>query len=163
MRTGNGAASEGHTVVPPLRYSKSQPRVYDEHSSITMGDFRCWIRYVPTDGQASESPYALDVITFHHYWPAESLERLIASHKVYGRPLICTEWMVHSCGSPVSTNRPVFAREKSVVSIGGWWLEDQYHLPVAGSAGDLDLRDSVYRGRARALAPRSVPGRWHAV
>ena len=55
---------------------------------------------------------ASDVITFHHYWPAESLDRQIAALKVHGRPLICTEWMARSCGSLISTNLPVFAREK---------------------------------------------------
>ena len=54
---------------------------------------------------------ASDVITFHHYWEPEKLEREIARLKAYGRPVICTEWMARTCGSLVSTHLPVFARE----------------------------------------------------
>ena len=54
---------------------------------------------------------ASDVITFHHYWAPEKLEREIAKLKVHGRPVICTEWMARTCGSLVSTNLPVFVRE----------------------------------------------------
>jgi hypothetical protein len=52
-----------------------------------------------------------DVITFHHYWEAEKLEREIRKLKAYGRPVICTEWMARTTGSLVRTNLPVFARE----------------------------------------------------
>jgi hypothetical protein len=55
---------------------------------------------------------ASDVLTFHNYSPAEDLERQIAELKMYGGPLICTEWMARTRGSLVSTNLPVFAREK---------------------------------------------------
>lgn len=54
---------------------------------------------------------ASDVITFHNYCPAENLEREITELKKHGRPVICTEWMARTCGSLVSTNLPVFARE----------------------------------------------------
>ena len=54
---------------------------------------------------------ASDVITFHHYGPAEDLERQIVALRAHGRPLICTEWMARTRGSLVSTNLPVFARE----------------------------------------------------
>jgi hypothetical protein len=55
---------------------------------------------------------ASDVVTFHNYLPADNLERQIADLKAYERPLICTEWMARTCGSLVSTNLPVFSREK---------------------------------------------------
>ena len=54
---------------------------------------------------------ASDVITFHHYWEPEKLEREIAKLRTYGRPVICTEWLARTCGSLVNTNLPVFARE----------------------------------------------------
>jgi hypothetical protein len=54
---------------------------------------------------------ASDVITFHHYWASEKLEREIRKLQAYGRPVICTEWMARTCGSLVSTHLPVFARE----------------------------------------------------
>lgn len=55
---------------------------------------------------------ASDIITFHHYWEPDKLEREIARLKAYGRPVICTEWLARTCGSRVSTNLPVFAKEK---------------------------------------------------
>ena len=55
---------------------------------------------------------ASDVITFHNYNAAQDLERQIAELKTHGRPLICTEWMARTRGSLVSTNLPVFARER---------------------------------------------------
>ncbi|MGZ9165637.1 MAG: cellulase family glycosylhydrolase [Anaerolineales bacterium] len=63
---------------------------------------------------------ASDVITFHHYWELEKLEREIRKLKASGRPVICTEWMARTCGSLVSTNLPVFAREN--VGCFNWGL-----------------------------------------
>jgi hypothetical protein len=63
---------------------------------------------------------ASDVITFHNYNPADNLEREIRKLKAYARPVICTEWMARACGSLVSTNLPVFAREK--VGCVNWGL-----------------------------------------
>jgi hypothetical protein len=55
---------------------------------------------------------ASDVITFHNYRPPAELEPTIAELKAYNRPVICTEWMARTCGSLVSTNLPIFAREQ---------------------------------------------------
>jgi hypothetical protein len=55
---------------------------------------------------------ASDVITFHNYHPADRLEREIAELELYGRPIICTEWMARTCGSLVAANLPVFAARK---------------------------------------------------
>lgn len=55
---------------------------------------------------------ASDIITFHNYHTAEQLEREIANLELYGRPIICTEWMARTCGSLVGTNLPVFATHK---------------------------------------------------
>ncbi|MGE5641667.1 MAG: hypothetical protein ACM3Y8_01530, partial [Byssovorax cruenta] len=63
---------------------------------------------------------ASDVITFHNYQPADHLEKQIASLKLHGRPVICTEWMARTCGSLVSTHLPIFAREK--VGCFNWGL-----------------------------------------
>ena len=52
-----------------------------------------------------------DVITFHHYWEPDKLEREIRKLKAYGRPVICTEWMARTTGSLVKTHLPMFARE----------------------------------------------------
>jgi hypothetical protein len=63
---------------------------------------------------------ASDIITFHHYWEPEKLEREIRKLKAYGRPVICTEWMARTTGSLVKTNLPVFAREN--VGCFNWGL-----------------------------------------
>jgi len=63
---------------------------------------------------------ASDVITFHHYWAPEKLEREIRKLRTYGRPVICTEWMARTTGSLVKTNLPVFAREN--VGCYNWGL-----------------------------------------
>lgn len=53
-----------------------------------------------------------DVITFHNYEPADSLERQIAGLKAHGRPLICTEYMARPRGSRFESTLPVFKRER---------------------------------------------------
>ena len=55
---------------------------------------------------------ASDVITFHNYRPADHLEREITELELYGRPIICTEWMARTTGSLVGTHLPVFANRK---------------------------------------------------
>jgi hypothetical protein len=55
---------------------------------------------------------ASDVVTFHHYGPAEELENEIRSLKACRRPLICTEYMARTRGSRFETHLPVFKRER---------------------------------------------------
>ncbi|HEX8234257.1 MAG TPA: cellulase family glycosylhydrolase [Caulobacteraceae bacterium] len=52
-----------------------------------------------------------DIITFHNYdWP-ESFEARIRQLRLYGRPIICTEWMARGNGSTVDTILPIARRE----------------------------------------------------
>jgi hypothetical protein len=93
---------------------------------------------------------ASDVITFHHYWQPEKLEKEIAKLKTYGRPVICTEWMARTCGSLVSSNLPVFAREN--VGCINWGL-------VAGKT------NTIYQWKELAPAkgtvePQILPEVW---
>jgi hypothetical protein len=53
-----------------------------------------------------------DIITFHHYGPANDLENLISKLKVYNRPLICTEYMARSRESKFQSHLPVFKKDK---------------------------------------------------
>lgn len=93
---------------------------------------------------------ASDIITFHHYWEPEKLECEIARLKSYGRPVICTEWMARTCGSLVSTNLPVFAREN--VGCFNWGLVagktntiyQWKELNVPQDAIDLQVGPSVW-------------------
>lgn len=49
-----------------------------------------------------------DVITCHHYGPADDLRVFMGELRAHGRPIICTEWMARTHGSIVPTNLPVF-------------------------------------------------------
>lgn len=91
---------------------------------------------------------ASDVITFHHYWEPEKLEREIAKLKMYGRPVICTEWLARTCGSLVSTNLPVFSREN--VGCINWGL-------VAGKTNTIYQWKELNTVDA---AQQVVPGVW---
>jgi hypothetical protein len=82
-----------------------------------------------------------DVITFHHYWEPEKLEREIRKLKTYGRPVICTEWMARTTGSLVNTNLPVFAREN--VGCFNWGL-------VAGKT------NTIYQWKELSPAQESI-------
>lgn len=49
-----------------------------------------------------------DVVSFHHYRDAADLERYIRELSVYGRPLLCTEYLARTTGSRFPTALPVF-------------------------------------------------------
>lgn len=61
-----------------------------------------------------------DIISFHNYNDANNLSNQIKSLKKLGRPVVCTEWMARSNNSLVSTNLPVFHRER--VACINWGL-----------------------------------------
>jgi hypothetical protein len=99
---GNGG--NGEKSLPLLRAVFDWARAANPSQPLTAG---VWFENKPlNDFQLAAS----DVITFHHYWEPEKLEREIVRLKQHGRPVICTEWMARTCGSLVSTNLPVFAR-----------------------------------------------------
>ncbi len=52
-----------------------------------------------------------DIITFHNYGPADTLEGHVQSLKNHGRPVINTEWLNRGTGSIVKTCLPVFQEE----------------------------------------------------
>jgi len=54
-----------------------------------------------------------DVITCHHYGPADDLAVFLDELNELGRPVICTEWMARTHGSLVQNNLMVF-KEKGV-------------------------------------------------
>jgi hypothetical protein len=51
-----------------------------------------------------------DVVTFHNYDDAASLEKQIKLLKTSGRPVICTEYMARTRNSCFETHLPVFKR-----------------------------------------------------
>jgi hypothetical protein len=63
-----------------------------------------------------------DFITFHVYdWP-ESLERKIRQLQVYGRPIICTEYLARGAGSLFETSLPIARRHN--VGMINWGFVD---------------------------------------
>jgi hypothetical protein len=55
---------------------------------------------------------ASDVISFHHYKPADHLQRTIQELKGENRPILCTEYMARTLGSLFETHLPVFWEEQ---------------------------------------------------
>lgn len=51
-----------------------------------------------------------DVITFHNYSNADNLEKEIRKLQLYGRPVICTEYMARTNGSTFEKNLPVLKK-----------------------------------------------------
>ncbi len=63
-----------------------------------------------------------DFITFHIYdWP-EALERKIRQLQVYGRPVICTEYLARGAGSLFETSLPIARRHN--VGMINWGFVD---------------------------------------
>lgn len=63
-----------------------------------------------------------DVISFHHYRDAESLERLITKLKAHNRPLLCTEYLNRRENCDFESHMRVFQREK--IACYNWGLVD---------------------------------------
>ncbi len=63
---------------------------------------------------------ASDIITFHHYNDAASLDEAIRRWKVFGRPVICTEYMARTQNCFFATHLPIFKRER--VGCCNWGL-----------------------------------------
>ena len=57
-----------------------------------------------------------DIVSFHHYRDADSLERFIAKMKAWNRPLWCTEYLNRRDGCTFDSHMRVFAEE----GIGCW-------------------------------------------
>ena len=71
-----------------------------------------------------------DVTSFHNYGPPAEFEKLIASLKQYGRPLICTEYMARPQGSTFAAILPV-AKKNDVAAYNWGFVEGktQTNLP----------------------------------
>jgi uncharacterized protein (DUF2147 family) len=61
-----------------------------------------------------------DIITFHDYSPKESLLKKIDALSVYGKPLVCTEYMARTQDSRFESHLPIF-RKKNVGALS-WGL-----------------------------------------
>ncbi|HVT29860.1 MAG TPA: cellulase family glycosylhydrolase [Lacipirellulaceae bacterium] len=63
-----------------------------------------------------------DVISFHDYGKADSMNRRINQLRTYGRPLFCTEYMARGNGSTFEAILPILKKER--VAAYSWGLVD---------------------------------------
>jgi len=78
-----------------------------------------------------------DVVTFHGYDAPEGVDRKITICQQYGRPILCTEWLVRGRNNRFETILPLFAQER----VGGyhWGLvagRTQTYMPWGSKEGD---------------------------
>lgn len=166
-----GNSQNGEKSLPFLKSVFQWARAVAPSQPLTAG---VWFENEPLNDFQLE---ASDVITFHNYRMPSELETTIAELKSHKRPLICTEWMARSCGSLVSTNLPIFARENvgcinwglvsgktntiypwqdlAIVANPEMWFHDLFHAdgtPYDQSETDLFRQFTS----ARALAAQSL-------
>ncbi len=111
-----------------------------------------------------------DVITFHNYNDAASLEKEIADKKKLGRPLICTEYMARTRGSRFQTHLPIFKKYK--VGAINWGLVAgksntiyQWDTPIPDGSEpavwfhDIFRKDGTPYDKAETEFIRTVTGR----
>jgi hypothetical protein len=101
-----GNSSNGEKSLPLLRAVFDWARAVNPSQPLTAG-----IWYDNKELNKFQLA-ASDVISFHNYQTADRLEREIAELELYGRPIICTEWMARTTGSLAGTHLPVFASRK---------------------------------------------------
>lgn len=105
----NEAGNSGYLNVsmPLLKKSFQWAREINPSQPITSGiwnesqDFRDINDFIISNS---------DIITFHNYDNAESLEKMIIRLQQYNRPIICTEYMARSRDSRFQTHLPVFKK-----------------------------------------------------
>ena len=101
---GNSGYNE--TSLPLLRKIFQWARAVGPSQPVTSGIW--YDNKVLTDFQLSQS----DVISFHNYGDASSLEKEIRDLSKLDRPLICTEYMARPRNSRFETHLPIFKKYK---------------------------------------------------
>ena len=79
-----------------------------------------WIRTQPYAKINAFHTANSDVISFHHYGPANSSQQWIEQYKKLGRPIICTEWLNRKNADAVFKKLPMFKKEN--VGCYNWGL-----------------------------------------
>lgn len=117
-----------------------------------------------------------DILSFHNYgWP-EDFERRVAQLQVYGRPIICTEYMARSAGSTIDDVMPVgkrldvgminwgFVHGKTQTNLpwSSWQRPYTFHQPIVWFHDLLHKDGKPYREREAQIiwalthSPRGV-------
>lgn len=97
-----------------------------------------------------------DVLTFHSYDASATVEKLITALERYGRPVICSEYMLV---------RAAAHSRASCQSLRGDMWAPSTGLCLRKDADDLSMGFVEQRIHCRAedLVPRHLPRQWHAV
>jgi hypothetical protein len=101
-----------------------------------------------------------DVITFHNYSNAASMEQQILDLQQLGRPLICTEYMARTNDSQFATHLPIL--KKYQVGAINWGLvsgKSNTIFPWGSKAGSPEPAiwfHDIFRANGTAFAPQEV-------
>lgn len=102
-----------------------------------------------------------DVISFHNYENAEKMEKEIKELQVYGRPLVCTEYMARPRNSKFETHLPLL-RKYNVIAINWGFVSGksntiyQWDTPVPeGSEPKIWFHD-VFRKDGSAFDDKEI-------
>jgi hypothetical protein len=129
-----GNSKQGVASLPLLKQAYQWARCASPSQPLTCG---LWFDNADlNEFQLSNS----DILTFHNYNDAASLERQIIDLKSFGRPLVCTEWMRRPI-STFSTHLHIFKREG--VRCLQWGLvsgKTQTIYPWGSAAGSRNLK-----------------------
>lgn len=105
----NEPGNSGNLSLPLLRETFRWARDAAPHQPLTAG---LW-NYDQAFQEFNEVQVTnSDIVTFHHYGPADETQKIIWELGKHGRPMICTEWMARTRGSVVETILPVFERNR---------------------------------------------------
>ena len=113
---------------------------------------------------------ASDVVTYHEYGDLDKEREVLGRLREMGRPVLCTEWMSRTLGSPFETHLPFFRRER--VGSFFWGLVNgrtQTHFPWGSVTGApppplwfhdlLNTDGSPYRGEEVELIRSEIAAR----
>ncbi|WOO41040.1 cellulase family glycosylhydrolase [Rubellicoccus peritrichatus] len=101
-------------VLPYLALAFQWARQQKPSQPITTGVWRDdpWEDSVTLDPLYRLQLEQSDVISFHCYGGPEKLQRLINQLRLWGRPLLCTEYMARGNGSTFESEIPILHKEK---------------------------------------------------
>jgi len=102
-----------------------------------------------------------DVISFHNYNNAESLEKQINELQQYGRPVVCTEYMARTRDSKFQTHLPIFKKYK--VAAINWGLVAgksntiyQWGTPIKDGSEPKTWFHDIFRKDGTAYDPEEI-------
>jgi hypothetical protein len=92
-------------ALPLLRAIFSWARGVDPSQPLTVGNWNRDERFTELNRFAEANS---DIVTFHSYEAAETVEQLIGELKRLDRPLVCTEYLARTSSSHFETHLPIF-------------------------------------------------------